>query len=144
MRQTVRYALLLGGLALVAGRARGEDLNPYQPLSPLIPLEPTFIHVHVPTATAQVWFEGAPTRQQGQERIFTSPPLPAGRTFTYVIRAAWQEGGREVVREKIVEFKPGRRVDVRFSWNEQGVLPPDGPSRPTGAPVPQPRGGTPR
>jgi len=70
--------------------------------------------VLVPRADATVWFDNAPTTQQGMERTFNSPPLLSGGTYTYTIRARWMENGRPVERERRVNVQPGQVVNVNF------------------------------
>src|ERR1019366_6596927 len=41
------------------------------------------VTVLVPTADAPVWFNGAATTQQGMQRVFSSPPLDQGFSYTY-------------------------------------------------------------
>jgi len=70
--------------------------------------------VLLPRADAQVWFDGAPTTQQGMERTFNSPPLISGGTYTYTIRARWMENGQSIERERRVNVQPGQVVNVDF------------------------------
>jgi len=42
-------------------------------------------------ADAQVWFDGRKTTQAGTERVFTSPPLPPGKRYTYRVRVLWTD-----------------------------------------------------
>jgi uncharacterized protein (TIGR03000 family) len=48
---------------------------------------PVVVVTTVPTDAA-VWFDGVKTTQTGAQRRFESPPIPAGRIFTYQIRVA--------------------------------------------------------
>jgi uncharacterized protein (TIGR03000 family) len=78
-----------------------------------------FVKVRVPAEDAEVWFEGSPTKQRGTEREFVSPPLTAGRNYTYEIRARWMENGREMDQTRRVPVRPGERVTVDFTVPEQ-------------------------
>jgi uncharacterized protein (TIGR03000 family) len=71
------------------------------------------IRMRVPE-NAQVWFDDRPTTRQGTERDFVSPPLSAGRYFTYRVRVQWMEGGRPVSEERNVTVSAGDRVDLSF------------------------------
>jgi uncharacterized protein (TIGR03000 family) len=88
---------------------------------PLVPVPaeggPAVVEVVVPEA-AEVWFDGAPTRQAGAVRVFHSPPLPPGGPYVYVVRARWEEGGRPAEQIKAVPVRPGERARVTF-----GALP---------------------
>jgi len=73
------------------------------------------LEVRVPE-NAQLWFAGAKTSQTGAVRHFVSPSLPAGRTFTYEIRARWTDAsGSSVDRTKQVKVQAGARVGVDFN-----------------------------
>jgi len=77
------------------------------------------VHVMVPRPDARVWLEGQEMQQQpGPERVFVSPPLQRGSNFVYTIKAAWDENGRQVTRERKVNVSAGQHVRVDF--NEQG------------------------
>jgi len=73
------------------------------------------IRVIVPDASAQVWVDGQETRQQGKERLFYSPALEKGWDYTYKVRAAWEENGRKVDREKNVHLRAGQDATVSFA-----------------------------
>jgi uncharacterized protein (TIGR03000 family) len=78
-------------------------------------LELTRFEVRLP-AEARLWANGQPTRQTGAVREFVTPtPLAVGRTFRYTFRAQWEEGGRTIARERVVEFQAGGRVTVDFA-----------------------------
>jgi uncharacterized protein (TIGR03000 family) len=74
----------------------------------------TRLRVIVPSADARVWVGGKETQQRGTERSFVSPPLPAGKTYTYSVRATWMDGDREVSRDKEVDVVPGQEAILRF------------------------------
>ena len=71
--------------------------------------------VRVPTADAQVWFDGRLTAQQGTERSFKSPPLDAGGDYSYQIRAHWRQNGQERDEVRTVSPQPGQEVRVDFA-----------------------------
>src|SRR5437879_6035071 len=73
------------------------------------------VRVNVPTSEASLWVEGETTQQKGRERAFISPPLQAGRTYFYDIRATWMENGRQVSRQKTVRIRLGQEVMVNFT-----------------------------
>lgn len=72
------------------------------------------IRVSVPTPDTKVWFDGAETEQKGTEREFVSPPLAAGRSYTYTVKATWTKDGREITREKQIRVRPGQETAVAF------------------------------
>jgi len=63
---------------------------------------------------ARVWIDGAATQQQGLTRRFVSPQLDQNRQFTYVVKAQWQENGREVTRTRRVPVQAGQEVFVNL------------------------------
>src|SRR5262249_9263105 len=60
-------------------------------------MKPAYLRVYLP-AGARLLLDEYVAKQTGPERSFETPPLPAGRTFTYVLKASWLQDGREVVR----------------------------------------------
>jgi uncharacterized protein (TIGR03000 family) len=50
----------------------------------------------------------------GEVRKFTTPPLVPGKMYHYDVRATWIDGGRQVVRERHIQFQGGDRVDIDF------------------------------
>jgi uncharacterized protein (TIGR03000 family) len=68
----------------------------------------------VPDPNARVFFDDAPTQQQGTDRVFTTPPLDPNKTYSYTVRATWTENGREINRSKDVRVQPGRTAMVDF------------------------------
>jgi uncharacterized protein (TIGR03000 family) len=71
------------------------------------------LSVRVP-ADAEVWVDGQRTTQRGTLRQYESSDLTAGRDYTYVIRARWDEDGRPVDRTRRVTVRAGERQTVDF------------------------------
>lgn len=90
-----------------------------------VPADVAVIRVIVPDPQAQVWFEGQLMNPTGTDRYFQSPPLTAGGTFRYQIRAAWTQGPRQVSQERTVLVMPGQTSIVDFT-------------RPSPSPTPNP------
>jgi uncharacterized protein (TIGR03000 family) len=63
---------------------------------------------------AEVWVNGVPLGGQGTVRKFVTPPLTAGGSYTYEVRAVWQQYGQEVSRMQTVIVSPGRNVELTF------------------------------
>jgi uncharacterized protein (TIGR03000 family) len=57
---------------------------------------------------AKVWFDGAETTQSGSERVFATPTLEPGRSYTYQVRAEGSNGAKT----KQVSFYAGDTVTV--------------------------------
>jgi uncharacterized protein (TIGR03000 family) len=66
-------------------------------------------------ADAEVYFDGAETTQTGTERVYGTPPLGKGTTYSYSIRAVWTEQGRPVERTRRVSFRAGAQVRADFT-----------------------------
>jgi len=79
------------------------------------------ITVLVPAADAQVWFNDAPTSQRGMERLFHTPSLQQGGTYT--IKARWTENGRTMDQLRQVQVQPGQSITVNFRNNPGENLP---------------------
>ncbi len=69
-------------------------------------------------ADAEVWLNGSPTTQRGEQRLFESPALAPGRDYQYEIRARWTERGRAVDRTRTVGVRADARVVVDFGQAE--------------------------
>jgi uncharacterized protein (TIGR03000 family) len=84
------------------------------------PLQTTaFVTVWVP-ADAELRFEGIRTDLRGSFRRFTTPPLVAGREYTYDIQAIWTEGGQQVTKTRHVPVRAGDRLYVDFRTPQTG------------------------
>jgi uncharacterized protein (TIGR03000 family) len=87
-------------------------------LPPLAPVpanaeQTVTVEVNVP-AGAEVWFDGEKTSQSGPGRVFRSPPLQAGVSYMYLVRAKWTEAGREVEQMQTISVHAGERINVAF------------------------------
>jgi uncharacterized protein (TIGR03000 family) len=71
------------------------------------------LSVHVPP-NAEVWFDGNPTQLTGSDRTFQSPPLPAGPSYHYAVRARWTEDGKAVEQFQMVKVQAGQQSRVSF------------------------------
>jgi len=102
-------AALLAALAPAAAAARADEAAP------------AHITILVP-ADAEVFFDGEPTAQRGAERVFVTPPLPAGKTSHYDVLARWNDGGKTVEQTRRVEVSGGGAVRVDFLAPEAAAL----------------------
>jgi hypothetical protein len=59
-------------------------------------------------ANARLEIEGYVARSRGEIRLFESPPVPVGRTYTYTLRAI--HGG--IVVTRTVEVSPDKQVEI--------------------------------
>jgi uncharacterized protein (TIGR03000 family) len=78
------------------------------------------IEVRVPPV-AQVTFDGEATRQQGPDRIFSSPSLEPGKNYHYDVKARWTENGKPMEQTRRVEVRAGQRTTVDFTQSQGGT-----------------------
>lgn len=103
MRCTLSLALMTSfTVVLQAPRAAGQDAAP------------ATLIIRVPES-ARLFFSDAPTQQTGTTRTFATPPLAAGRKYSYDIRAELVRNGQKIKRTKHVAFAAGQTVEVDFA-----------------------------
>lgn len=76
-----------------------------------VPPRPSELIVRLP-AGAKLAIDGEATKQTSAERHFETPPLKAGKTYVYRLRAEFARDGRPVVREERVEIRAGEEKIV--------------------------------
>jgi uncharacterized protein (TIGR03000 family) len=74
---------------------------------------PVYIELRTP-ANAEVMFDGAKTTQMGTHRVYVSPPLKPGHSYTYEIKTKWNVDGQDVTQSRTVTVQPGATVMVDF------------------------------
>jgi len=73
---------------------------------------PAYLKLSVPAA-AIVEIEGVKTTQTGEVRRFVSPPLAAGKNYTYTVKVTWKDAdGKPQSKEETVKVVPGETVVV--------------------------------
>src|SRR5262249_59071940 len=63
---------------------------------------------------AQLYFDGSLTTQVGDTRTFVTPPLQAGSTYSYQLKAEALRGGKVVSQSRKVEVKAGQTTRLSF------------------------------
>jgi uncharacterized protein (TIGR03000 family) len=91
-------------LAAWPGKAPAQETGPAVQVT---------IRLRVPEG-AEVWFDGTPTLQTGGDRSFVSPPLDPGRTYLYIVRVRWADGGGTVEKTRTVRFRAGDQIGLYF------------------------------
>jgi len=103
----IRCVSLLASLLLtlgLIGAAASKQTRKAQPVQ---------VRVLLPQEDAKVFFDDELTKQKGDERDFTSPPLEPGYRYTYKITAKfWPNNYTEVIRTRVVEVKPGQQLTL--------------------------------
>jgi uncharacterized protein (TIGR03000 family) len=84
------------------------------------------IRVLLPDPQAKVLFDGSVTKQDGTDRLFHTPAIEPGGSYSYRIRASWTQNGQPMVQEQVASVTPGRTTVVDFT-------------RPLSEPLPAPK-----
>jgi uncharacterized protein (TIGR03000 family) len=74
------------------------------------------IVVHLPE-DANLTIDGQPTQSRSANRIFRSPPLERGKTYTYTLQAERNRDGNFVNAKKTVEVRAGERSEVTLNFD---------------------------
>jgi uncharacterized protein (TIGR03000 family) len=102
MRAFLMTAVALGVLSAFAGNPQPARAAPGD--------APVVITMTVP-ANAEVWFDGTKTVQTGENRRFFSPPITAGRKYSYEVRVV--AGKMDLTRPLTV--RAGDRINLDFT-----------------------------
>jgi uncharacterized protein (TIGR03000 family) len=90
-----------------------------------LPAGSASIRLILPDPNAVVTFDGNKTSQTGGDRMFHTPPLAAGATSSYRIRAIVRQNGKDIVLEQVVPVSPGQNITVDFTRpHSEGIAPP--------------------
>ena len=108
---------------------------PAPPPQSTIPDNAVLIGVRVPE-NAEIWIDGEKTSQTGAFREFVTPSLEPGQKFAYDIKARWTENGKEVNRDRKLNFYAGDRLMVNLMAPPKPAAKPPQPKPPQPAPVP--------
>lgn len=73
------------------------------------------IIVHVPEG-ANLTIDGQPTQARSDRRVFQSPPLQAGKTYTYTLRGEWNRDGQYLTTKKTIEVRAGQPTEVTLNF----------------------------
>jgi uncharacterized protein (TIGR03000 family) len=102
-RAALTLTCTLAALGLLA-TARGQQAETDQR---------AYLRVLLPEEDAKVLIDGATTKQTGSKRLFMSPPLQPGHTYTYTVTAKWEPNNyTEVIRTRRVSVTAGADVEV--------------------------------
>ena len=81
------------------------------------------VRVHLPDPNAEVFFNNGQTQQRGTERVFDTPDLKRGSTYSYDIKARWRDSnGQMIERTQSVNVEQGRESFVDFTQSSQEVI----------------------
>jgi uncharacterized protein (TIGR03000 family) len=102
------------GMTVLPGNTTSFYYQPGTQLGAAVSPNAALIDVRVPP-DAQVTFDGDATTQTGPNRVFSSPPLEAGKSYHYDVKARWTQNGRPVERTRRVDVRAGQRTTVDFT-----------------------------
>jgi uncharacterized protein (TIGR03000 family) len=72
------------------------------------------VEIRVPLDNVIVFINDQLTKQNGNVRYFSSPPLKPGETYQYTIRAVWTIDGQRNDKTLTLQGKPGERMVADF------------------------------
>jgi uncharacterized protein (TIGR03000 family) len=111
---------------------RSSYYNPASAIPPTAnPANEATLIVHLPPQ-ASLTIDDHPTLSRSDRRVFVTPPLEPGKTYTYTLRAEMNRDGRFVHETKTVEVKAGQisEVTLRFGNTSREELRPPTPNAP--------------
>jgi uncharacterized protein (TIGR03000 family) len=71
--------------------------------------------VRLPDPNAEVWFQNYKTKQTGLVRQFESDALDPSSTYTFTVRARWNQNGQTVDQTRQVNARAGQNLVVDFT-----------------------------
>lgn len=81
----------------------------------IVPQDKVYIQVILPDGAAKVWFFEEKTKSVGAERLYESPRLEAGKTYSYEVTVTWGEEEEQVTETRTVQFTPGSMIVIDFT-----------------------------
>jgi uncharacterized protein (TIGR03000 family) len=76
------------------------------------------VMVKVPLALVDVTINGNRTTLTGKTRVFATPELTPGKSYTYTLAASWTEGGLPRSASRTVQLTAGQMVTIDFTRKE--------------------------
>ncbi len=64
---------------------------------------------------AEIWVNGVKTKQSGESRYFFSPPLVAGKKYSYQVRLRWMKDGKPVEETQHILVQAGQTIRRDFT-----------------------------
>jgi uncharacterized protein (TIGR03000 family) len=78
------------------------------------------VEVKLPSAKAEIWFEGVKQGKTGDVREYTSPPLDPNSKYSYEIKIRWpNDAGSLQEMTRTVRVRAGERTVVDFTKKEK-------------------------
>jgi uncharacterized protein (TIGR03000 family) len=73
------------------------------------------VQVRLPSATAELWFDGVKMTKKGVSRRFFTHRLDPGSRYTYEVRARWLQGGRPREQVRNIYLRSGDVLEMDFT-----------------------------
>lgn len=73
------------------------------------------LEVIVPDPNAEIWIQGAKTTTTGTRRVYVSPALSTGASYTYTVKGAWSRNGGMVTEQRNVPVTAGATAVIDFT-----------------------------
>ncbi|HZZ80177.1 MAG TPA: TIGR03000 domain-containing protein, partial [Gemmataceae bacterium] len=77
---------------------------------------------------AKLYFDGYATKQTGETRLFTTPPLKTGSEFYYQLKAEIARGGKTLTQVRNVPVRSGDTTYVDLTQLDPASAPPSATS----------------
>ena len=106
---------LLVGIAFLITTPPARTQAPVQP-------QPARLRVLLPAGNAQLIIDDLQTRQTGTDRVFVTPPLEPGKSYSYTIKMILQPNNyTTITRARQVVVRPGQEIqaDLRAADDKQ-------------------------
>jgi len=87
------------------------------------------IRVHLPQPDAKLLVDGEKTSSTGKSRLFHTPTLAPGGTYSYTLKATWRKNDREETEERTVLLTPGQSLVVDFNQPAAEKTPVSAPAK---------------
>jgi uncharacterized protein (TIGR03000 family) len=104
-------ARIVPGMDTIGSGSGGQTMEEAAPS----PATTASVEVRLPTAQAEVIFNGVITKTTGTVRSYTTPKLVTDRDYFYNVMARWADDGKEVRRERRVSVSAGQHVVIDFT-----------------------------
>jgi uncharacterized protein (TIGR03000 family) len=103
------------------GTTPPQNLNRPMPQARANLERPATIVVRLPV-NARLMIEGQPTQSMSGERVFVSPPLEPGKTYSYNLKAEIDRNGEKATTTQSVDVRAGEtsRVALNFPTPDAG------------------------
>jgi len=87
-----------------------------------VPQNQALLRVELPSPDARISLQGVAMDQGfGTQRLFMSPPLESGKTYTYTVRCTWMNGDSPITREQNIDVRAGQTATADFRQGGTGI-----------------------